>query len=264
MHSRLIILFILTTRLVFGQNAFSKFNFDSGNYTIYGRKEINTENEFALRLGDFYTSDIKTLNDFNTEWNFESSDDCVCDFDYFITIVKSDSIVDEMALSLKCNRVMFDIDKNDCFFFRFDSSKVLRRPFNSLIREEKKYTEIAKARKFWTENKESKNIFVPLQAEFYWYKFDGSFEFLFNDTVKENNWEKTKTYLEHLFENKLMTNNFRLEYFKLEKRGDDSKPWIYHVRVYCNADFSKSFNLFEKEKEWTPIKDITFEVYHKK
>lgn len=266
MHSILIILFVLISGLVSGQSAFSKYNFESGNYKIFGRKEINTDSKLALTLGDFYTNDIKTLNDFKNEWNFKSIDDhlCVCNFDYFITIVNSDSIVDEMALSFKCNRAIFDIDKKYCFFFRFDSSEVLKRPFNHLIKEEKKYTDVVSARKFWTKNKESKNIFVPLRAEFYWYIFDGSFEFLFNDTLKENNWEKTKTYLEQLFENKFKTNDFRLEYFTKEMPGNSEEPDIYHVTVYCNEEFSESFKIFEKEKEWTPIKNITFQIYHMK
>ncbi|MFH0896093.1 MAG: hypothetical protein V2A54_16795 [Bacteroidota bacterium] len=248
-----------------GQNPFSKYNFESGNYTIYGRKEINTKNKLALTLGDFYTNNIGFLNAFKNEWNFESrsSVECVCNFDYFITIVKSDSIVDEIAISLSCNRAIFDINNEYCFYFRFDSSKVLMNTFNLLIREEKKFNDITKARVFWADIKDSKNIFAPLREEFYWYKFDGSFEFQFNDSLKENNWVKTKTYLKSTFENKLMTNNFHLEYFRKVMPGNIKEPDTYYVTVFCNSDFAKKFNIFEKEKEWTPIKNIFFEIYYK-
>jgi len=96
---------------------FNKYPFDKGGYAIVGLLSPSDSNDLQIKLGEFYTDDIKVLNDFKKEWVFsKKSPMYACGYHYSIFVTHNGTILESFELNLNCNVIATDYG-----YFYFDT-----------------------------------------------------------------------------------------------------------------------------------------------
>lgn len=247
-----LILFILLNCNLFGQTQLMKnYDFDQGGYSILGTYSESSKNSLRDSIGEFYTDDIKILNQFKKNWTFEKpGKQYACGYHYIIYICQKGEIIESYALNLECKEIATDKG-----YFYFDTNK-LREFYGKLkkpIIQNKEFKTVAEARTYRNKILDDKKLIMTPNPS--WSKYEGSFRFTYNckkdtkDCLDEN---------DKIF-NSIVTRireKFPKEKFEIEKIGGS---WTeLEIEITCNKTLSDKFNFKDLERneyfgEWQPF-----------
>ncbi|NLL27527.1 MAG: hypothetical protein GX259_01920 [Bacteroidales bacterium] len=105
------ILYILTTILLIGCGGgkdnriqlLEKYDFNSGNYKLYGILSEGDPTYFTEKVGDFVISDTITLNKIKKDWCIQFTDKRMsCGYSYLMILMENDSCVYHFGINLYC------------------------------------------------------------------------------------------------------------------------------------------------------------------
>lgn len=82
---------------------FDKYDFNSGNYKLYGILSEGNSTSFTEKVGDFVIEDIATLNKIKNDWQIHPTDKRIaCGYSYIMVLMKADSCVYHFDINLDC------------------------------------------------------------------------------------------------------------------------------------------------------------------
>lgn len=246
-----LILLIFITNIAFGQTDFlGKYVFEEGGYYLLGTKSESDRNNLADSLGEWYTDDISTLNDFKSEWVFtEPGKKYACGYHYIVYLCKDGIALESFAINLNCNEIV-----GDKGYFYFETSKLekFKNQLKKPIRNLKEFDNIDSARNYRNSILRDPNLIISPTPD--WVRFEGSFDFDYdcNEEDKDclNNEENVLNKLREEIKS-----NYPQEDFELESRGGSSTE-IY-VKVKCNKSLEEKFKIYERNPEyekWEPYR----------
>ena len=124
-------LFIAMTSLVgcSNQTFFEEYDFNSGEYELYGIGSEGGRTYFTENVGNFVISDTATLNKIKQDWKIHLTDKRMpCGFSYIMLLMKEDTCVREFRVNLDCEYL---ICENEWFEF---PAKLLNKYENSVTK----------------------------------------------------------------------------------------------------------------------------------
>lgn len=261
------ITFQILTFVSFGQTQLLKdYDFNKGGYYLLGiRSEIARNNKLADTLGNFYTNEIKTLNEFKKEWVFKKpSPQYACGYHYTVHICKNGNSIEEFSINLECNEIATD---KGYFYFDLNKLRIFKNNLKKAYKSRDNFSTLLEAREFRNKVLKDNNLILAPKPD--WVEYEGSFNFDYpytQDEIKDND-KNNKKDLEQI--NKVLakgdySGKFELEsekkYFKklndeiakaypnekfeLESSGGSKKELFVSVR--CNSTLADKFNLYPK------------------
>jgi hypothetical protein len=82
---------------------FEKYDFNSGDYKLYGLLTEGGRTSFTEKVGDFVISDTVTLNKIKHDWQIHPTDKrMACGYSYIMILMKDDSCVYHFNINLDC------------------------------------------------------------------------------------------------------------------------------------------------------------------
>jgi len=82
---------------------FEKYDFNSGNYKLYGLLTEGGVTSFTEKVGDFSIEDTTVLNKIKQDWKIHLTDKRMsCGFSYIMVLMKNDSCVYHFDINLEC------------------------------------------------------------------------------------------------------------------------------------------------------------------
>ncbi len=233
------ILAILVSLWTSGQTQLLKnYDFNKGGYCILGIRSESDPSSLQDSLGDFYTNDIKILNEFKKDWIFKTpSPQYSCGYHYIIYICKNGKCLEDFAVNLNCNEIATD----KAYFF-FDSKK-LRKFYGHLKTANVKFEtmeSIEQGKKYI--NSILKDTSLLMVSNPIWNKYEGEFTFRYKCQVKENEFcfDKEPQILIKL--NDQIKKVYPGEIFDLEGAGGSKDELTINIK--CNKSLSDKFNLY--------------------
>ncbi|MFD1605823.1 hypothetical protein ACFSC2_24005 [Flavobacterium artemisiae] len=228
------------------------YDFNKGGYYILGLYSENNKNALRDSIGEFYTDDIKVLNQFKKVWTFNKpSKKYSCGYHYDIFICKKGQILESYAINLECKVIVTDKG-----YFYFDTNK-LREFYGKLkkpIRQNKIFETVTEGRLYREKMIADEKLIMTPNPN--WLEFEGSFRFTYNckkgtkDCLDEDN----KIY------NSIVSRvkkQFPHEKFKMKNVGGS---WTeIEIEITCNKTLSDQFNFKDLERneyfgKWEPFK----------
>lgn len=80
-----------------------KYDFNSGDYKLYGLLTEGGSTYFTEKVGDFVISDTVTLNKIKRDWRIHFTDKRMpCGYSYLMVLMKDDSCVYHFDINLDC------------------------------------------------------------------------------------------------------------------------------------------------------------------
>ncbi|MDD2287637.1 MAG: hypothetical protein PHY55_02255 [Bacteroidales bacterium] len=102
----ILILFVSCSRKI---EVFKKYDFNSGDYELYGIITMGTTTEFTEKVGEFRIKDITTLESMQSEWVLNTTDRrMLCGYSYDLYLMKADSCINQFSVNLECEYLTFD------------------------------------------------------------------------------------------------------------------------------------------------------------
>lgn len=124
----LLILFVSCSRKI---QVFDKYDFNSGDYVLYGLVYDGDATEFTNRVGDFIIKDVSTLKRIQSEWTiYTTNRRMLCGHSYIFFLMKGDSCVNQFKVNLECEYLTFDDDED---WYNFPA-ELLHKYEKSMIR----------------------------------------------------------------------------------------------------------------------------------
>jgi hypothetical protein len=161
---------------------FAKYPFDKGGYAIVGLLSESDPNDLQKELGEFFSDDIKVLNDFKKAWVFtKKSPMYACGYHYSIQITLNGTILESFEVNLNCNVIATDNG-----YFYFDTKKLsqfkgyLKRP----TKKNHSFNSIDEGKNYITTIKKDKNLLLTFEP--IWTKFEGRFTFKYINSNKKD------------------------------------------------------------------------------
>lgn len=249
----------LLTLVSFGQTQLLKaYDFNKGGYYLLGiRTEISYGNKLVDSLGNFYTNEIKTLNEFKKEWDFKKPSPLyACGYDYVIHICKDGESLEHFAINFECNLISTD---KGYFYFDLKKLTMFKNKFKKAFKSNNEFSTILEAREFRTKILKDTNLIMSPKPE--WYEYEGKFNFNYkykSDELKDFH-SKEKIYLTQLTEEigKVYPN----EKFDLKSVGGSNTE--LYVEARCNKTLSDKFNLYPKSWNKWEAYNIDLKTYWK-
>jgi hypothetical protein len=105
------LIFILTTILLFscgkqnekGIQVFEGYDFNTGDFKLYGLITEGGSTSFTEKVGDFVVSDTVTLNRIKRDWQIYPTDKRMpCGYSYIIVLMQGDSCVYHFNINMDC------------------------------------------------------------------------------------------------------------------------------------------------------------------
>ncbi len=225
---------------VFGQvQVMKEYDFDKSGYYLLGMRSESDPNGLADTLGEFYTKDPSTLNDFKAAWTFtEPSPMYACGYHYEIHICKGGKSMESFVVNLNCNVIateegyfFFDTDKLRTFIGKLDRPRRRRDRFTSLV-DARHYIDSILT--------DTALLHMPIPD---WTRYEGEFQFRYPSTDYIENEEKCL---------QEATRELKAKYpdedFELSVRGGSTEDLF--VRAMCNKTLSDQFDLYPLRGEW--------------
>ncbi len=228
--------------LAFCMSAFSQtsllndFNFENGGYSLVGIRSAKLKKTFLMdTLKDFYTNDIKILNEFKKEWVFNKTNDGFkYDFHYTIYICKNGISIEQFNINLSSNEIT---SAKGTFFF--DSNKLIsfKRKVKKAYRRTDEFKTLKQAREYKSSITTDKNlVFITPPI---WNEYDGSFSFDGSNgdslTIREISLTKLTAEIKKVYP---------YENFELEDLGN------VYVGTKCQKALAMKFKLYPIWDQW--------------
>lgn len=88
---------------------FADYDFNSGDYKLYGFISEGGGGDFFNKHKDFYIDNVDILNEIKSTWTFDSTEKrMACGFEYILCLVKTDSLVIDLSINSECNYMISD------------------------------------------------------------------------------------------------------------------------------------------------------------
>ena len=108
---------------------FERYDFNSGNYKLYGILSEGGSTSFTDNIGDFVILDTVTLNKIKQDWKIHLTDKRMpCGYSYLMVLMEEDSCVYHFGVNLDCEYL-----KCEKGWFEFPA-KLLNKYEKSVVR----------------------------------------------------------------------------------------------------------------------------------
>ncbi|MDL2312679.1 hypothetical protein LJC68_07370 [Bacteroidales bacterium OttesenSCG-928-B11] len=88
---------------------FEEYDFNSGNYKLYGILSEGGETCFTENVGDFVVLDTVTLNKIKQDWEIHHTNKRMpCGYSYLMILMEGDSCVYDFGVNLDCKYLTCD------------------------------------------------------------------------------------------------------------------------------------------------------------
>ena len=219
-----------------------KYPFDKGGYAIVGLLSESDPNDLQKELGEFYSDDIKVLNDFKKLWVFtKKSPMYACGYHYSIQVTLNGTILESFEINLNCNVIATDNG-----YFYFDTKKLsqfkdrLKRP----AKKNHSFNSITEGKNYISTIKKDKNLLLTFEPV--WTEFEGQFTFKYKKDDPDIVEKTLKTEIRKKYPNE----NFTLNQIMWGTGGE------YEFEITCNKSLFDKFTLYVKKKGWDAYKPI--------
>lgn len=262
-NNQLLKTFFLTSFIIFfsfngkGQTQLlKKYNFEEGGYYILGIRLFSDENGLADSLKEFYTDDIKVLNEIKKKWVFKKpSPMFACGYHYNILVCKNGITKESISINLNCNEIVSDLG-----YFYFDSEllRMFQNRFKKPTIKQEKFKSVNEARNYRSSIIEDSNLIYTQTPN--WVDFEGYFTCWY---------ECPKDITDCLFQEKSLLpkvkeeikKNYPNENFEVIGNGGSNSDLFLEIK--CNKTLEEKFTLYRRNKgyeKWTPY-DLTLRTY---
>ena len=101
----ILILFVSCSKKI---EVFNKYDFNTGDYVLYGLISMGGPTEFTDRVGDFKIQDVSTLKRMQSDWVLYTTNRRMpCGYSYDFFLMKGDSCVNKFSANLECKYIIF-------------------------------------------------------------------------------------------------------------------------------------------------------------
>ncbi len=218
----------------------NKYPFEKGGYAIVGLLSESDPNDFQKEVGEFYTNDIKVLNDFKKTWIFtKKSPMYACGYHYSIQVIHNGTILESFEVNLNCNVIATD---NGYFYFDIKKLSQFKGSLKKPSKKKHSFNSIAEGKTYISTIKKDKTLLLTFEPT--WTQFEGEFTFTYKNPDKK--------YDPDIIEKKLqlmIKNNYPNEKFKIHQImwGSDGE---YEFEIKSNKSLFDKFSIYKKKKLW--------------
>jgi hypothetical protein len=247
MTMRKILTLILTTIFI-NSNAqtklLSKYPFDKGGYAIVGLLSESDPSDLQKQLGEFYTDDIKVLNDFKKAWTFsKKSPMYACGYHYSIQVTHNGTILESFLINLNCNVIATD---NGYFYFDTKKLSQFKDRLKKPTKRKRSFNTILEGKNYISTIKKDKTLLLTFEPV--WTKFEGEFTFKYKNPDKKDDNDvvakRLKTEIKKLYPNE----DFTINEIMWGSGGE------YEFEIICNKSLYDKFTVYPKKKSWEVYK----------
>jgi len=225
---------------------FDKYPFDKGGYAIVGLLSESDPNDLQKELGEFYSDDVKVLNDFKKVWIFaKKSPMYACGYHYSIQVTLNGTILESFEVNLNCNVIATD---NGYFYFDTKKLSQFKDRFKKPSKKIHSFNSFGEGKNYITTIKNDKNLLLTFEPV--WTKFEGEFTFKYINPNKKDDPDVVEKTLKAEIRKKYANENFTLNQIMWASGGE------YEFEVTCNKSLFDKFTLYTKKKSWETYKPI--------
>lgn len=238
------ILFLFLIVSVYGQMAaFKDYNFNKGGYYILGTFWGNQKSTLRDSLGEFFTNDIKILNQFKKSWVFKKpGHQYACGYHYIIYLCKNGQVLKSFYVNLNCEEIVSEEN-----YFHFDPNKlrIFYGKLDKVYTKKHDFDSIDEARKYRNNILKDTNLIMCETPD--WTKFEGEFVFEKRfDSISEQNIENEDKIIQSM--DSEIRKKYPNEAFELSWTGGSLTEII--VRIRCNKSLEEKFDMYYRDYEY--------------
>ncbi len=228
---------------------FEKYDFKNRQFTVVGITWGEQRHKIQDELGNFYTDDIKVLEEIKQQWiTEEQSPMFACGYHYTIFVLKDGKEVESFSLNLEegCNTIatehghyFFDPQKLASFIGKLKKPRMEKKSFRTLT-DGRAYVKSLSGRS---------DLLMSLTPA--WIEYDGEFRFDVDcnfGSFDSNRMQQCVNRVEKQIHKKYPGEKFALDEAGSSVGQGKSKIMI---RMKCSKALYEKFNLYKTDWEWT-------------